>query len=122
LRQAVGCAERITFAGQLTDAQLAQVYCATDVLVLPSVATAAGVEGFGIVLLEAMAFSVPVVASATGGVPEVLDEGKCGLLVEPGSVDALAQGLLMLWRDPALASRLAHNASQRLLEHYVWRN
>ncbi|MPZ18415.1 MAG: glycosyltransferase [Luteitalea sp.] len=73
-----------------------------DVFVLPSLT-----EGLPIVLLEAMQAAVPIVASRVGGVPNVLDEGRGGLLVEPGDSSALARAILRCIDDRALASQLA---------------
>ena len=65
-------------------------------------------EGFGIVLAEAMAVGVPIVASGVRACREVLDEGRCGLLVSPGDADALAEGLTEVLRGgPAVAERRA---------------
>ena len=57
-------------------------------------------------LLEAAALGVPVVASAVGGVPELVDDGRAGLLVPPGDAAALAAALGRLAQDPHLARRL----------------
>jgi len=69
--------ERISLRENLAEGELRSEYRRADVVVLPSLETAGGTEGFGIVLLEAMAYHVPVVASSTGGIVEVLDNGSC---------------------------------------------
>ncbi len=63
-------------------------------------------EGFGLAVLEAMAMGRPVVASATGGVPEVVRHGETGLLVPPGDEIALAEAVATLLRDPARAEAM----------------
>ncbi len=63
-----------------------QLYAATDVLAAPSLW-----EGFGLMLVEAMAAGVPIVANRVGGIPEVVEAGKTALLVEPGRSAALAR-------------------------------
>jgi glycosyltransferase involved in cell wall biosynthesis len=73
------------------------------------------------VLLEAMAYHIPVIASACGGIPEVLDNGNAGILVEPGNSNALAGAIETLAQDQDHAEQLAARAYSRLLEHYVWR-
>ncbi len=66
-----------------------------DVYVNPAL-----MEGFGIALLEAMAMRKPVVATATGGIPEIVRDGETGVLVPPGDADALARAVVNLLADP----------------------
>jgi glycosyltransferase involved in cell wall biosynthesis len=77
---------------------LADEYKNAQVFCLPSQQ-----EGFGIVFLEAMAAGKPIVAVRAAAVPEVV---RCGILVEPGNPDALADGIARLYRNPSLASSL----------------
>jgi glycosyltransferase involved in cell wall biosynthesis/2-polyprenyl-3-methyl-5-hydroxy-6-metoxy-1,4-benzoquinol methylase len=84
-----------------------------QLLVLPSLW-----EGFGLVLLEAMAAGRPVVASAVGPIPEVVADGESGLLVEPGNPRALAEALLRLLEDPELAARLGETGRRRVAERF----
>jgi len=75
-------------------------------------------EGFGIALAEAMAAGVPIVATDVGACREVLDGGRCGLLVEPGSAAALAEGIRHVLSHPAAAAQRAHAARQRALADF----
>jgi colanic acid/amylovoran biosynthesis glycosyltransferase len=85
-----------------------------DAVVLPSVETADGVrEGIPVSLIEALARGVPVVATATGGIPELLD-GGAGLLVPPRDPAALAAALERLQREPGLAEELARRGRERV--------
>src|SRR5262249_51194424 len=77
------------------DAEVGRLYREADVFCLPTVQ-----EGFGIVFLEAMASGLPVVATTAAAIPEVVPDGKAGLLVPPGDVEALAAALVELLRDP----------------------
>ena len=70
-------------------------------------------EGFGIALAEAMATGVPIVASDVGACREVLDAGRCGLLVEPGSVAAFAAGICQVLSEPMIAMKQSHAAKAR---------
>ncbi len=70
-------------------------------------------EGFGLVFLEAMAAAKPVVATNVSAIPEVVDDGVTGLLVPPDDPAALAEALLALVRDPALARRLGEAGRER---------
>ncbi len=78
--------DRVIFHGYISDkAALAQFYQHADVFVLPSL-----VEGFGIVLLDAMSFSLPIVATRVGAIPELVEDGVNGILVPPADPEALA--------------------------------
>ena len=65
------------------------------------------------VLLEAAALKIPIVATRVGGVPEIIEDGKSGILVEPGDPEALAQGIIVLLKDKVKASRFAETARKR---------
>jgi sugar transferase (PEP-CTERM/EpsH1 system associated) len=84
-----------------------------DVYVLPSI-----IEGISNALLEAMATGLPVVATATGGNPEVVIDGECGLLVPVGDFRRLAEQLLWLRARPDLRERLGQNALRRVREEF----
>jgi len=116
-----GVGDMVSIKRNLSDAQVRREFCESDIFVLPSLETGDGAEGFGIVLLEAMAFHLPIVASATGGIVEVLDNGACGLLVEPGNAAALAGAISGLAKNPALAQKITQKAYTRLLDRYVWK-
>ena len=95
----LGIAERVVFAGFRRDAET--YVGGFDVAAVPSIE-----EGFGLVALEALALGVPVVASRVGGLPDIVVDGKTGLLVEPADPDALAATLVRLLDDPGLRARL----------------
>ena len=75
-------------------------------------------EPKGIFLLEAMANGVPVVQPRRGAFPEILQKTGGGVLVEPDDTASLAQGILSLWRDPALVEELGKRGAQGVCEHY----
>ncbi|MBU0492657.1 MAG: glycosyltransferase family 4 protein [Chloroflexi bacterium] len=93
--------------------QVAGWYHGADLFVLPS-----QVEGLSNALLEAMSCGLPVVATAVGGTPEVVEDGVNGLLVPPGDVAALSVALGRLMGDPALARQLGHAARQTVVAGY----
>ncbi|MCB7137030.1 glycosyltransferase [Cellulosimicrobium marinum] len=96
--------DRVRFVGSLDDAGLADLYRGLDVLAVPSRATPGWVEQFGRVAVEAMACGVPVVASRTGALPDVVADA--GVLVPPDDVVALRDALVRVGTDTALAGRL----------------
>jgi glycosyltransferase involved in cell wall biosynthesis len=111
--------DRTEFEAGVSDEALKKEYASATMFVLPST-TEGGVEGFGIVLLEAMAAQLPIIATDTGGIPEVLDQGKCGILVPQNDAHALAAAIERLATDPALRRNLVRAAGERLQRYYVW--
>jgi glycosyltransferase involved in cell wall biosynthesis len=97
-----GVADAVTFTGWIGEAQKRALMQRASVFVLPTHADAIPMS-----LLEAMAARLPVVASATGGIREVITDGADGLLYESGDVAALHRALCRLLHDPALGARIA---------------
>lgn len=116
-----GLGTRVELRGRVSDEELRATYASSDVLVLPSILDARGdTEGLGVVLLEAMSYGVPVVASDIGGITDIVEHNESGLLVPPGDPAALAQALERLARDPALAQRLGAAGEQRVRRAFGW--
>jgi len=116
-----GLGDRVEILGRVSDEELRAGYARSDVLVLPSILDARGdTEGLGVVLLEAMSYGIPVVASDIGGITDIVEHDTSGLLVPPGDPAALAQALERLARDPALASRLGSAGEQRVRRAFGW--
>jgi rhamnosyl/mannosyltransferase len=113
----LGIEERVTFLGNVDDAEVANWFNAADVFCLPSINR---LEAFGIVQLEAMACGVPVVSTRlTTGVVYVNLDGETGLTVPPGDVDALASALNRLLDDEDLRRRLGRQAKERVLREFT---
>lgn len=111
---------RVTFAGAVPDAELPRHYATADVFVLPSEPHGASVEGLGLVLLEAAAASLPVVAPRHGGMPEAVAHNRNGLLLPPGSTNALAAALERLTQDASLRHRLGSAGPDWVREQFSW--
>jgi glycosyltransferase involved in cell wall biosynthesis len=109
----LGCRPAMHLAGFHTD--IRPLYEAMDLFALSSLR-----EGLPNVLLEAMAMQVPVLATRIAGVPKVIDDGQNGVLVNPGSVEELTQGLLRMHQDEPLRRRLAEQARKTVEERYTW--
>jgi glycosyltransferase involved in cell wall biosynthesis len=105
----------VTFLGRVDHSQVPSLLNGCEMLVLSS-----RNEAFGIVVLEAMAAGKPVVATRVGGVPEAVTHMENGLLVEPESPSALAEGICTLLGDPALSRRLGACAYQAVRQDYTW--
>ena len=112
--QSLGLADRVRFAGDISDEQLPSYYRAADVVVLPSVDRT---EAFGLVLLEAMACGRPVVASRLPGVRTLVEEGRTGYLVDPGNAKDLAE---KIERCAAETTVLGANARRMVEERFNW--
>jgi glycosyltransferase involved in cell wall biosynthesis len=116
---AAGLEARVHFEGGRTTEEVAALLQRSDVLVAPSVPTAQGKrEGIPVVLMEGMSSGVPVVASDLSGIPELVEDGRTGLLVPPGDPAALAAALRRLADDPGLAAALARGGRERVLAEF----
>jgi glycosyltransferase involved in cell wall biosynthesis len=78
-------------------------------------------EPFGIAVLEAGAYRLPVVASRVGGIPEIIVDGESGILVDPEDVNALAAALARVLDDPDLAGKLGERLFQRVAAEFTWK-
>ena len=111
----------VTLTGALPREQVAAALSAADVVVVPSVVDGAGnVDGLPNVLLEAMAAGRPLVASRVAGIPQVVEDGRNGLLVPPGDARALAEALRRLLREPETRARLGEEARRTAVRELSW--
>jgi glycosyltransferase involved in cell wall biosynthesis len=102
----LGISNSVTFFGKFTD--VIPFYRRMNIFVLPSI-----YEGFGIVLLEAMAAGIPVIATRVHGIKEVMVDGESGILVPPKNPDAIAEAIIKLIENPQLRNRLIENGFKR---------
>jgi len=103
--------------GLTPPAEIMPFYAASDALVLPSMFQ----ETFGLVILEAFSVGLPVVAFRSGGIPELVENGRNGLLVEQGDEEGLYRAMSELARDRALRERLGA-AGEQTARRYPWEN
>jgi glycosyltransferase involved in cell wall biosynthesis len=108
---------RVSLLGIISPATLPFYYAAADVFVLPSIAQ----EAFGLVILEAFAAGIPVIGARSGGVPELVEDGGTGLLVDQGDVDGLYRAMRRLLLDHELRGRLGTAARQTAV-NMSWEN
>jgi glycosyltransferase involved in cell wall biosynthesis len=112
------CAEtkrRTRLLGRISDEEKRDLFAAGDVFAMPS-----RTDSFGIVFLEAWLNGSPVVAAAAGGVPDVVEHERSGLLVPFGDVEAIAGAIGRLLADPGLRERLAAAGAARTRARYTW--
>ncbi len=116
---AAGLGEQLVFHGRLERQAVVELLQQADVLVAPSVPSSDNRrEGIPVVLMEAMASGVAVVASDLSGIPELVIDGVSGLLTPPGDAAAIAAALERLARDPALRQRLAGGGREKVLREF----
>ncbi len=115
LARVCGIEEQVHFLGHVDHGMLPKYYAAADLFVLPS-----RMESFGLVLVEAMACGLPVVATRVGGIPEVVEEGVTGLLVAPDDSRALAEAINSLLDDPQRMRSMGAKGRQKVMEHFTW--
>jgi glycosyltransferase involved in cell wall biosynthesis len=106
---------RVVVHGSLAPEDVAALYRAADVFVLP-----AARESYGTVWGEAAAFGLPVVGWRAGNLPHLVEDGREGLLVEPGDLEALSQALSRLAFDPDVRASLGAAAKRRALTRPTW--
>ena len=111
-----GLGERVRLLGNRPQDEIRRLLDAADAVVLPSVVTADGMmDGIPVALMEAMATGVPVVSTRVSGIPELVEDGRTGLLAPEKDAPALAGALERLYRDPELARRLARSGREHVL-------
>lgn len=103
--RSLGLTQQVVFAGAVRNPTtfLQQL----DLFIFPSLD-----EAFGLVLLEAMASGLPVIATCVGGIPEILEPERGGLLVPPADSHAIAEGIRSIWKEPNRRSRMRETARQ----------
>jgi len=111
-RQSEAVRQRIIFTGYVDDTDLPALYSGALAFVYPS-----RYEGFGLPVLEAMACGVPVIASSTSSLPEVV--GDAGILVDPDDIDGLAEAMHRLYQDEGFRSQLGKRALRRAAQ-FSW--
>jgi len=116
-----GVADHVHMRGFVTAEQLSQEYAESDIFVLPAVVDSRGdTEGLGVVLLEALAYERPVIASRAGGIPDIVIDGETGWLSDPGDSEVLARRILDVISDPDEARRVAAQGKRRAEARFSW--
>jgi N-acetyl-alpha-D-glucosaminyl L-malate synthase BshA len=111
LAESLGVTRDIVFLGKQDDVE--SLLAAADLFLLPSEE-----EAFGLAALEAMSCGVPVIATAVGGIPEVVEDGKSGFLLPVGDVDGMARASLALLSDRSRHLEFSGAARRRAVAHF----
>lgn len=119
-----GVADQIIWLGFIAEEDLANVYNASDLFVLCTRDNDDdnSVEGFGLVFLEAQACGVPVIGARTGGIPDAVEEGNGGWLIDQDDLDALCGHLRTLVRSPEVFKEQGRRARARVEQGFTWRH
>ncbi len=107
--------KQINFLGKLFGKKLVKEYQISSLLVLPS-----SLDNFPIVLLEAMACKKPIIATNIGGIPEIIDNNKNGLLVPPKDSKALAEAIIKILKNPKLARQMGEEGYKKVKKNFTW--
>jgi glycosyltransferase involved in cell wall biosynthesis len=110
----LGLESSVIAHGKKYDAEKNEYYSKADIFVFPTLN-----EAFGLVLLEAMQFGVPVIASDEGGIPDIVVNGETGYIVPKNEPMVLAQKLVTLISDPALRQKMGCAGKQRFEQHFT---
>lgn len=106
---------QVAFTGFMPYPEIPAQYNEADILVNPSYS-----ESFGLSLVEAMACGIPVIATRTGGMVEIVEHGRTGLLVDRGRPDALAKAIIAIWENPERRAEMGKAGRQRVLDLFTW--
>jgi glycosyltransferase involved in cell wall biosynthesis len=111
----LGLTQDVFLDGRLEQEELNRLYLASKIFILPSLK-----EGFGIVLLEAMYYGLPIVTTKISAMPELVTDGENGLLVPVADPMALAEAISKLIENPDLREQMGERGRQRILHSYHW--
>lgn len=116
----LGLEENIQFLGTVNHIELSSYYQWADMFVLPSINIGGITEAFGVVLLEAMASGCPVIASNVGGIPDIITNGENGFLVPERDPASLAEKIVTLLSDTALAEQFRQAGYDTVQKRFSW--
>jgi glycosyltransferase involved in cell wall biosynthesis len=113
--------DKVNFTGRIKDELLGTYYQDCDLFVLPAIVDSKGdTEGLGMVLVEALSYGKPVIASAVGGIVDIVEDKKTGILVPQKDEKALAQAIVAVLKNPSFAEELASAGYQHIVKYFDW--
>ena len=121
LTEKLNLVQKVHFKGWVSQDELEQLYNQCNVFVLPAIIDSKGdTEGLGVVLLEAMSYMKPVVASNLGGITDIVKDRETGLLVNEKDPHGLSEAIKSLLSDPSLAASLAKRGYEHVQKQFSW--
>jgi len=112
---------KVIFEGRVSNERLKELYGSCDIFVLPSIIDSRGeTEGLGVVLLEALAHHMPVVASNVGGITDIIRDGETGFMVKQEDPQALSQKIISVIENHKSALKIAKNGFEFSKHYYNW--
>lgn len=109
--------EKVTFTGPISSQNMPGIYKKAAVVVLPPRHS----EGLGIILVEAGACGIPTIGTKVGGIPNVIQDGKTGLIVPPNNPERLAEGIMRIITDRELSERMGREGREYIRKNFDWR-
>ena len=106
--------DNVTFTGLLGKAELVELYRKASFVLAPSIR----LEGFPLVLLEAMSFGLPIITTDIGPLNEIIDDGTEGFTIQPGNAADLSNRMMQLWHQGELRVRMGRHARTRMIQDY----
>src|SRR5688500_2456406 len=117
----LGISGRVTFEGIVDSDEIDNAFRNCDALVLPAIVTETGdTEGLGVVLIEAMGYGKPVIASSAGGIVDIVRNDDTGLLVPPGDAHALASAIRRAMDNPETMATMARRGTLFAGRAFSW--
>jgi glycosyltransferase involved in cell wall biosynthesis len=116
LASELGISEHVIFLGEISQSKLATYYSRSTVFVLPSTE----IEGFGIVLLEAMACEIPVIATDIVGTSDEIKKYQTGIVINPKNVNSLKDALMKILTNKKLQAQMGKNGRMLIESKYSW--
>jgi phosphatidylinositol alpha-1,6-mannosyltransferase len=116
-----GVADRVVFTGFVPTPDIPRLYHLCDVFIMLTREQDRKFEGFGISYLEASACGKPAIGGRSGGIPDAIDDGRSGFLVDPSSSEAAAEKLDLLLSDPEMRRRMGEYGRTRVRTELTWR-
>jgi phosphatidylinositol alpha-1,6-mannosyltransferase len=112
--------DRVQVLGRLSDESLRSLYRGADVFMMPNIPVAGDIEGFGVVMLEAGASGLPVIAADLEGIRDVITPGENGEMVESGDVGGFADAILRFHAEPGLLTAASARAAEHTASRFSW--
>ena len=112
-RRLLGLEDIVTLSGNLDRNGVKEYLASSDIYIQPSIT-----ESLCVAIMEAMAMEIPVIASNVGGIPELVQNGETGILIEPGEPQALADSIIKLIENKDLRVDMGKKGRKRIIDHF----